>query len=126
MRGITATSNAGDNILSVSDGDTSISFVNRNEVGKVYRDLAKDSKQKLDSLVTRYTIYQSQPLQVGGYESVSYEAQIAAAAAGAATQFPQFPITGDAGSEDTLDDEAEICFSSPIPNGGIIDAGEDN
>ena len=69
--------------MSVSDGDNSISFVNRNEVGKVYRDLAKESKQKLDGLITKYTIYESQPLQVGGYESVSYEAQIAAAAAGA-------------------------------------------
>lgn len=122
LRGITATSNAGDNILSVSDGDNSISFVNRNEVGKVYRDLAKESKQKLDGLITKYTIYESQPLQVGGYESVSYEAQIAAAAAGAATQMP---ITGDAGSEETLDDEAQIYFSGPIPDGGFVDAGEE-
>jgi hypothetical protein len=119
LRGITATSNAGDNILSVSDGDNSISFVNRNEVGKVYRDLAKESKQKLDGLITKYTIYESQPLQVGGYESVSYEAQIAAAAAGAATQIP---VTGDAGSEETLDDEAQIYFSGPIPEGGFVDA----
>ena len=82
LRGITATSNAGDNILSVSDGDNSISFVNRNEVGKVYRDLAKESKQKLDVLVTKYTIYESQPLQIGGYESVSYETQITPEATG--------------------------------------------
>jgi hypothetical protein len=124
LRGITATSNAGDNILSVSDGDNSISFVNRNEVGKVYRDLAKESKQKLDGLVTKYTIYQSQPLQVGGYESVSYEAQIAAAAAGALTQMPTLP-TGDAGSEETLDDQAQIYFDGPVPDGGIVDAGEE-
>jgi hypothetical protein len=124
LRGITATSNAGDNILSVSDGDNSISFVNRNEVGKVYRDLAKESKQKLDGLVTKYTIYQSQPLQVGGYESVSYEAQIAAAAAGGATQIPTIP-TGDSGSEETLDDQAQIYFDGAIPDGGIVDAGEE-
>lgn len=124
LRGITATSNAGDNILSVSDGDNSISFVNRNEVGKVYRDLAKESKQKLDGLVTKYTIYESQPLQVGGYESVSYEAQIAAAAAGGATQIPTIP-TGDSGSEETLDDQAQIYFDGAIPDGGIVDAGEE-
>ena len=124
LRGITATSNAGDNILSVSDGDNSISFVNRNEVGKVYRDLAKESKQKLDGLVTKYTIYQSQPLQVGGYESVSYEAQIAAAAAGAATKIPPVP-SGDAGSEETLDDEAQIYYEGGLPDGGIVDAGEE-
>ena len=124
LRGITATSNAGDNILSVSDGDNSISFVNRNEVGKVYRDLAKESKQKLDGLVTKYTIYESQPLQVGGYESVSYEAQIAAAAAGGATQIPTIP-SGDPGSEVTLDDQAHFFFDGTIPDGGIVDAGEE-
>jgi hypothetical protein len=75
LRGITATSNAGDNILSVSDGDNQITFVNRNEVGKVYRDLAKESKQKLDGLIAKYNIYASKPLQVGGVES-EYSASI--------------------------------------------------
>jgi hypothetical protein len=69
LRGITATSNSGDNILQVSDGDNSITFVNRNEVTKVYRDLAKDSKIRLDALVAKYNIYASKPLQVGGYEA---------------------------------------------------------
>lgn len=69
LRGITATTNAGDNILQVSDGDNSISFVNRNEVSKVYRDMAKDSKSKMDNLVAKYNIYASKPLQVGGYEA---------------------------------------------------------
>lgn len=69
LRGITATTNAGDNILQVSDGDNSISFVNRNEVSKVYRDLAKDSKSRMDTLVAKYNIYGARPLQVGGYEA---------------------------------------------------------
>jgi hypothetical protein len=69
LRGITATTNAGDNILQVSDGDNSISFVNRNEVSKVYRDLAKDSKSRMDTLVAKYNIYGAKPLQVGGYEA---------------------------------------------------------
>lgn len=71
LRGITATTNAGDNILQVSDGDNSISFVNRNEVSKVYRDMAKDSKSRMDNLVAKYNIYASKPLQVGGLEADS-------------------------------------------------------
>lgn len=76
LRGITAITNAGDNILQVSDGDNSISFVNRNEVSKVYRDLAKDSKSRMDTLVAKYNIYASKPLQVGGYEAEAAAAAI--------------------------------------------------
>jgi hypothetical protein len=101
LRGITATSNAGDNILSVSDGDNQITFVNRNEVGKVYRDLAKESKQKLDGLVGKYNIYQAKPLQVGGYESVSISGSIL-----------DYSSSADG---DVL----------PESNDGIYDAGED-
>jgi hypothetical protein len=104
LRGITATSNAGDNILSVSDGDNQITFVNRNEVGKVYRDLAKESKQKLDSLVAKYNIYASKPLQVGGIEN-EYSV----------------PITSEDGG--TLDGGVQDEFQPP--SDGIFDAGED-
>jgi hypothetical protein len=106
LRGITATSNAGDNILSVSDGDNQITFVNRNEVGKVYRDLARESKQKLDGLVAKYNIYQAKPLQVGGYESVSISGCIgdySSSAIGSSDQDNQLPDSND----------------------GIYDAGED-
>ena len=70
LRGIAGNTNSSDNVLQVSDGDNSITFVNRNEVSKVYRDLAKESKVKLDQLVAKYTIYASKPLQVGGVETM--------------------------------------------------------
>jgi len=69
LRGILASSNNGDNILSVSDGDNSITFVNRNEVSKVYRGLATDSQQKLKDLVFAYNSYKAEPRQLGGIEA---------------------------------------------------------
>ena len=69
LRGILASSNNGDNILSVSDGDNSITFVNRNEVSKVYRGLATDSQQKLNGLVYAYNSYKAEPRQLGGLEA---------------------------------------------------------
>jgi len=47
-----------------------VTFVNRNEVSKVYRGLANDSKAKLDDLVARYNIYEAKPQQVGGIDGV--------------------------------------------------------
>lgn len=69
LRGILASSNNGDNILSVSDGDNSITFVNRNEVSKVYRGLATDSQAKLKELVFSYNSYKAEPRQLGGIEA---------------------------------------------------------
>lgn len=57
------------NILSVKDGDNSITFVNKNEVSKVYKSLAQDSYNELQDLVTSYNSFQSSPRQVGGIES---------------------------------------------------------
>jgi hypothetical protein len=70
LRGIVSTTGGG-NILSVADGDNRIQFVNKNEVGKTYRDLAKDIKFELDQLVAKYNIYGAKPLQVGGIEASS-------------------------------------------------------
>lgn len=70
LRGIISTAGGG-NILSVADGDNKIQFVNKNEVGKTYRDLAKEIKSQLDQLVTKYNIYGAKPLQVGGIEASS-------------------------------------------------------
>lgn len=72
LRGIVSTTGGG-NILSVADGDNRIQFVNKNEVGKVYRDLAKDTKLQLDQMVAKYNIYSSKPLQVGGIEAGQIE-----------------------------------------------------
>ena len=57
------------NILSVRDGDNAITFVNKNEVSKVYRSLAQDAYDKLQDLVYKYNSYNASPRQVGGIES---------------------------------------------------------
>ena len=66
IRGIANDTNG--NILSVRDGDNSISFVNKNEVSKVYRSLAQDVSNDLTYLVAKYNSYQAEPRQVGGIE----------------------------------------------------------
>lgn len=67
IRGIANDTNG--NILSVRDGDNAITFVNKNEVSKVYKTLAQDADSKLMELVTRYNSFQASPRQVGGIES---------------------------------------------------------
>lgn len=67
LRGISDDSTG--HIVSVRDGEQTISFVNKNEVSKVYRGLAKDSQEKLDKLIYNYNIYRTAPVQVGGLET---------------------------------------------------------
>jgi len=67
IRGIVNDTNG--NILSVRDGDNSITFVNKNEVSKVYRSFANDSYDKLLRMVQSYNSYNASPRQVGGIES---------------------------------------------------------
>ena len=68
LRGITSTATS-DNIIMVKDEGNSIQFTNKNEVGKTYREIAKDAKQTLDTLVAKYNIYAARPLQVTGVEA---------------------------------------------------------
>jgi hypothetical protein len=71
LRGIINSNNSSDgsNILSVKDADSMVTFVNKNEVSKVYRGLATDSKANIDKLVAQYNIYGAEPRQLGGIES---------------------------------------------------------
>jgi hypothetical protein len=68
IRGIANDTNG--NIISVRDGDNAITFVNKNEVSKVYRSLAQDAYEGLQSSITSYNIYNASPKQVGGIESL--------------------------------------------------------
>ena len=72
LRGITTSSVSGDNVLSLKDGESSVTFVNRNEVSKVYRGLASDCMEKVTRLAAQYNIYQAQPRQLGGIDSSGY------------------------------------------------------
>lgn len=72
LRGIINSSSNGGDVLSLEDGESKVTFINRNEVSKVYRGLASDSMANIKQLVTQYNIYQAQPLQVGGIEGDLY------------------------------------------------------
>jgi hypothetical protein len=68
LRGIISSSVSGDNVLALKDGESSVTFVNRNEVSKVYRGLAKDSMDNVVRLSAQYNIYQAEPRQLGGID----------------------------------------------------------
>ena len=70
LRGIIECSGdtAGD-IISLNDGESKVTFANKNETAKIIRGLATDAKASLDDLVARYNLYQSEPRQVGGIEA---------------------------------------------------------
>jgi hypothetical protein len=59
----------GSDIISLRDGNSSVTFTNKNEVSKVYKSLADESEAKIDKLTHQYNMYQSEPLQLGGLET---------------------------------------------------------
>ena len=67
LRGIV--NNDSGNLLSIKDGEQSIAFTNKNEVSKVYKNLANDSYKRLKDLVYQYHVYRGGPRQVGGVET---------------------------------------------------------
>ena len=69
LRGLIDTNGGGGDILSLRDGNSSVTFTNKNEVAKVYKSMADDAELRLNQLVAKYNIYQSQPLQLGGIET---------------------------------------------------------
>ena len=69
LRGIVNSNVSGDNVLSLKDGESSVTFVNRNEVSKVYRGLASDSMANIERMAAQYNIYQAQPRQLGGIDA---------------------------------------------------------
>ena len=68
LRGIIHSNVSGDNILSLKDGESSVTFGNRNEVSKVYKGLASDSMANVERLAAHYNIYQAEPRQLGGID----------------------------------------------------------
>jgi len=72
LRGIVSSSVSGDNVLSLRDGESAVTFVNRNEVSKVYRGLATDCMDKVTRLAAQYNVYQAQPRQLGGIDASGY------------------------------------------------------
>ena len=68
LRGIINSNVSGDNVLALKDGESSVTFVNRNEVSKVYRGLAADSMDNVVRMAGQYNIYQAEPRQLGGID----------------------------------------------------------
>jgi hypothetical protein len=56
-------------LAEVTEGDTTVRFASKGEVGKTYRGLARDSWDQLGKLVHAYNMYEARPRQVGGYET---------------------------------------------------------
>jgi hypothetical protein len=69
LMGVVSSSSDGSNILSVSDGDNRISFVNKNEVAKTYRGLANDLAAQIEKDAHRYTMFMSGPKSVNGLDT---------------------------------------------------------
>jgi hypothetical protein len=72
LRGLVSANGGGNDILQLKDGNSSVSFVNRNEVSKVYKQLADTADNEIKMLVHQYNIYQSSPLQLGGTEGTAF------------------------------------------------------
>lgn len=60
---------ASSSLLSVKEGDSAISFVNRNEVSKGLMSLSKQYSDDLKDLVANYQIYQAYPRQTQGVDA---------------------------------------------------------
>lgn len=68
LRGVLNSANGAD-ILSLKDANSAVSFVNKNEVAKVYKTLAEECENKVTVMAHQYNMYQAEPLQLGGIET---------------------------------------------------------
>ena len=68
LRGIVNSNVSGDNVLSLKDGESAVTFVNRNEVSKVYKGLAGDCMDNVVRMAGQYNIYAGQPRQTVGID----------------------------------------------------------
>jgi len=68
LRGIVDSSVSGDNVLSLRDGESAVTFINRNEVSKVYKGLAGDCMDNVVRMAGQYNIYGAQPRQAVGID----------------------------------------------------------
>jgi hypothetical protein len=67
LRGIMDTSvDSQGEVASISDGESRVTFTNKNESAKVIRAFANDAKNMMDELIHKYNMYQSEPRQVSG------------------------------------------------------------
>lgn len=65
-------SSSGGDWISLKEGDSSISRVNKNEISKNFRALSKDAKEDLDKAVKMYLKYNAVPDQIVGDDTYGY------------------------------------------------------
>ena len=65
LRGIASDTNG---LLEVTEGDTTVRLTNKNEVSKNFRAISRDYFDEAKKLIHNYTIYESKPQQIVGYE----------------------------------------------------------
>ena len=58
-------------LVEVTEGDTTVRFANKGEVGKTYRGLSRDAWDEAQRLIYAYNRYEARPRQVVGYEASS-------------------------------------------------------
>ena len=69
LRGIMdASVNSEGEVASISDGESRVTFTNKNESAKIIRAFANDAKNMMDELIHKYNMYQSEPRQVSGLD----------------------------------------------------------
>ena len=62
---------SGNGVLSVRDEDSSVTFVNSNEISKQFRQMSKDNFEEMNRLINAYNSYQAAPIQVVGKSMVN-------------------------------------------------------
>jgi hypothetical protein len=65
LRGVTQDTGS---IVEITEGDSTVKFANKGEVGKTYRGLSRDSWAEAQRLIHAYNLYEADPRQVVGYE----------------------------------------------------------
>ena len=61
---------SGQDWLTLREGDSSITRLNRNEVAKTYKTMSKDAMQELEQMINSYLKFKSLPQQVVGDDNV--------------------------------------------------------
>lgn len=66
-----AAGQGGNDWISLREGDSSITRVNKNEVAKNYKSLAQDIKSQLDKMIESYLKFRATPQQVVGDDTIA-------------------------------------------------------
>jgi hypothetical protein len=68
LRGVVEDTNS---LVEVTEGDTTVRFANKGEIGKTYRGLSRDAYSEAERLIHSYNMYEAKPRQVVGYEGTT-------------------------------------------------------